>query len=342
MSDVFVFGVGRSGTTMMYCLLQSMLGHYYPDRCHFTYEPYIWNPDLFTGLYAEMRGLFGKTASLSVSGIYANAKTPLFLRGCWKPGVLKQIFYHRFEPRTDEKLHLVKFVRGSGRMRLFRDLNPDAKFILMIRNPLDVVNSLKGKFSFFGDDFYPSDFPRFCNELDAAGGTTFTTAAPSWAERQAEYCYQMNRAALAYASNDPTTLVIDYDLIAGEWGALARRICDHLNLPVSPDWSEQLATPSGPTTNRIALSESERTALERYAHLHEALCRSSVLAQARPAEDVIASYRGRCTEADYDPAYDGQVTNPLRRTIRGQERKIRELEQALEETRATQAAASKS
>ena len=132
MSDVFVFGVGRSGTTMTYCLLQSMFSHHYAEHCHFTYEPYIWDPEQFTRPYANMADLFGKTSSLSVSGIYAHFNTPLFISGAWQPGILDAVFYHRFRSRADNQPHLVKFVRGNGRMRLFRALNPQARFVLCV------------------------------------------------------------------------------------------------------------------------------------------------------------------------------------------------------------------
>ena len=65
--DVFVFGIGCSGTTMIYSLMQSIFSQLYGDSYFSSYEPFIWDKDKFNGPYEKVSGLFGKTSSMSIA-----------------------------------------------------------------------------------------------------------------------------------------------------------------------------------------------------------------------------------------------------------------------------------
>ena len=48
-------------------------------------------------------------------------------------------------------------IRGCGRLEAMLTLLPDLKVIVITHNLVDTVNSGLGMFSFFGDEFHPSD-----------------------------------------------------------------------------------------------------------------------------------------------------------------------------------------
>ena len=329
--DVFIFGVGRSGTTMLYSLCQSIYHHLYGDAYISSYEPYIWNPHLFNAPYDQTRKLFGKTSSISIEGIYTHLQTPMFVKEEPLPNTLNDVslndvFYDRFSEHSENTApHLVKFIRANGRMNLFRRLNPKAKFILMIRNPVDLVNSVKHKFSFYGDDFYPSDFPRFCKELKEANLLTIDEERATWAEKQAEYCTQMNRAAIDFALSDTNTLIFEYDNFNFDKSASVERLCQFLKVPFEADFDEKVSSPTGPVTSSITLSEQEFISIVRFDASHDELCDRVGISRTKSSLDISHRYKGKCNNIDYDPSLDGLTTNPLRRMVRQKDHQLREL-----------------
>ena len=52
-TDVFIFGIGCSGTTMTYSLLQSLFTRLYGKNYYSTYEPFIWDREKFNRPYKE-------------------------------------------------------------------------------------------------------------------------------------------------------------------------------------------------------------------------------------------------------------------------------------------------
>lgn len=329
MRDVFIFGVGRSGTTMVYGFCQRVFQHLVGKNYRSIYEPYIWNSVLFNKPYEECAEHFGKTSSISIEGIHNHLNTPLFSSENPDLKALDDDFYQKFMPSGDSVIQVVKLIRGNGRMALFRQLNPEAKFIVMIRNPIDVVNSVKYKSSFFGDDFYPSDYPRFCQELKETGSLTTDPESASWAERHAEYCYQMNRAALEFSAHDQNTMVFEYDNFAKDKAAAMGQVLRFLELPEEPEFLAHLEAPIGPTTPSVSLSESEFNAIARFEELHDVLCMQAGIRRSKAGLEVLKQYKGQCTNDDYDENYDGLTTNPLRRVIWRLKTQIRGLEEKL-------------
>ncbi len=328
--DIFVFGVGRSGTTMVYSLIQYMLGKHFDGQYRSTYEPYVWNRDIFDAPYEKTLQSFGKTASVSIEGIYNHLQTPLFIGPDYEHPLEDNTFYRHFRAGPpNAPPHVFKLIRGNGRMAWFRRLNPDARFVLVIRNPVDVVNSVKHKFSFYGEDFYPSDFPRFCEELERESQLVLHPSVATWAQRQAEYSYQMSRSALEYAKTDDAALVLEYDDFVRNTESGVDRLCRFLALENRPDFLEKLASPTGPVTAKVTLSRSEFTSIWEYDTLYNELCYRSGLTRGKPSTELLEQYEARFNEADYNPEYDDYTTNRLRLIIRQKNDQIRTLEEKL-------------
>ena len=328
--DVLVFGVGRSGTTMTYSLLQSIFGHLYGDGYDSVYEPYIWDRHTFNAPYDQTKKYFGKTSSLSVEGIYQHFKTPLFVGSAKRDDYQENEFYRQFiDSPVRSKPQLAKLIRGNGRMSIFRALNPRARFLLVIRNPVDVVNSVKNKFCFFGEDFYPSDYPRFRAELIRKNKLVVRHSEPNWAEKQAEYCYQMNRAAVEFSVDDPNTMLIEYDNFIQTKNASVRKICEFLRIEYSDTFTQGVNSASGPVTSLNALSVSEYESALRFDPYHTQLCEQVGLKRARTMADIRKRYEDNCHAKDHDPRFDGLTTNRLRFVINRQSQRISELEEML-------------
>ena len=53
-----VMGVGRSGTTAVYSLVQRILEVQYPGETDYVYEPFLWDRDRFNKPYDQIKGKF--------------------------------------------------------------------------------------------------------------------------------------------------------------------------------------------------------------------------------------------------------------------------------------------
>lgn len=315
-NDVFVVGVGRSGTTLVYRTLQQIFSGLHGEDYASTYEPLIWNHELFDRPYEDCAPLFGKTASLSAEGIYLHQKIPLFIEQpepietyLWSP-----VIRHISALHGPGKPHLAKFIRMSGRLPLLRKLNARAKIVIVVRNPLDLVNSVKFKFSYFGDDFYSSDFARFCRERE--GKLLLDPENNSWAQRQAEYAYQMSCASLAFAASDKQTLVIDYDqLNAGEF-SLAAKLCKFLGLETTEDAVVRSRQKRGPTTQSVQLQPSEFEQIKPYLSAYTRIDPDVVISNERLQRQIAMKYAAPFSGVALDESLEGLTTNRLRAMLR--------------------------
>ena len=321
--NIFVFGVGSSGTTITYALVQKMLSKLFPDGFRSTYEPFIWDRRIFNCPYDDAKKHFGKTSSLSIEGIYQHMQLPLIVDSSASPKYLDNTFFRHF--RWTYKPHVAKFIRGNGRMEIFRILNPKAKFVLIIRNPVDVINSAKNKFSFYGDDFYPSDFPRFCMQLKRSGELILDQNTASWAEKQAEYCYQMCRAALEFAVQDENTLVVEYEKLSTHGPEVVEQLCHHLGTKYEEEYAELLDKPFGPITSSITLSQEEFEDILPYSNHYRELLSKYLNLPLRSLDDTLKNYRGKCVAQSKNISIEGVTTNRLRNEIRKRDQLIARL-----------------
>lgn len=164
---LLVSGIGRSGTTLIYQQLAKLL-RLETEAVNFRYEPYLWairTPGTAgNGFGPEQFHHFG---------LHTHQATPLFLDG---PHPLHDRFLdHLFadpldaDPARAARAHLVKVIRGSGRLRAYLGRFPDLRVVICLRNPLDTINSSLGMFSLFGEEFHADDRPRFAAELARTG-----------------------------------------------------------------------------------------------------------------------------------------------------------------------------
>ncbi len=322
MMRVMIYGVGRSGTTMLYSLLQRLFHDQYGENFESVYEPFLWERQVFDRPYAETKQAFAYINSLSAEGIYHHSRIPLFLSAKTMKPYLDNDYCRRIANPQNGHDHLVaKLIRANGRMPLFRALFPEYKFVLILRNPLDVVNSLKNKFSFFGDDFHRSDYRRFCKELDLMDKLLIEPGEANWVQRQAEYWYQMNAAAAAFAAGDDNTHVIVYEQFIADKERSAQELAQFLSLSAGLDAIASLDSASGQTTPSVSLSETEQRSILPYHYLYQDLCQAAGK-DFTESDRILDRYRSQCIEPDFDTGYDGMTALALKQTIRQQQTEI--------------------
>jgi len=328
--DIFVFGIGCSGTTMAYSLLQSVFTSRFGENYYSTYEPFVWDKKKFNRPYEKAGGLFGRTSSMSVEGIYNHVITPMFFDSASSNEYMDNEFFRHFSSTHGPgQPHLAKLIRGNGRMSVFRVLNPQARFLLMVRNPVDNINCAKHKFSFYGEDFYPSDYPRFCEELNKEKKLVLDEKNSDWAQKQAEYCSQMNRAAVEFAVSDTNTIILEYDSFTQHKSSSVMELLEFLGIPFSDNYVTEVQQPSGPVTASNTLSQSEYESILCYDDLYTEICERAGVTRGKSKTDIKTQYDGKCGAKDLVTEHEGSTTNRLRRIVRDQNRQIYHLKKQL-------------
>jgi hypothetical protein len=252
-----VAGVGRSGTTALYEALQNgarMLRQ--PFRCF--YEPYLWGPPTWKDPFSKVGDAFERTSAIDPRGLRTHLATPLFITEQSARNGTHAFFIDRVAPAGSNAL--IKVIRGCGRLSDYLELRPRLKVVHIIRNPLDCVNSVLAQFSFFGDEFHPSDLPRFLQELalDPAPELDIESKAAGlwWLE--------MNKAALKTAAAFPDrVLTVPYEAYRQDRRRALARIARFLDVSVDVSALE-LDRPSGRVTSEVQLRSRDVAALRAH------------------------------------------------------------------------------
>ena len=267
-----IAGVGRSGTTAIYEAAQT-LARSQAVSFDFSYEPYLWGEAVWLDDHSKVKSEFQSTSSLNRDGIITHLSVPLFLGDTHNDTHAQ--FVRRVYPERVSVL--AKVIRGSGRLHHYLSTLPDLKIIYVIRNPMDTVNSVVGLFSYFGDEFHPSDKERFKAEVlntDVLGCSWETEVG-----KAASWWYHMNEAALNAAAQFPKRVfVLPYESFQLEPGPTFARLASFLNAEIVPSATMDFSRPAGPTTAyRNLLSEDVRLLTPLTEYYFESLLKQSAV-----------------------------------------------------------------
>jgi uncharacterized coiled-coil protein SlyX len=255
-NQVLIFGVGRSGTTAIYTLLQEILLNNYPDDIDFVYEPFFWDRQTFNKRYSDYKNDFTKTQSLSLDGIIADRTTDLFIGAEPDKQSIEHEYLQSIVASSSKKNVITKFIRANGRISLFRKIAPKAKILFVIRNPLDVVNSAVNMFDFFGDDFLPSDLKRFKTEVKRTPMYSKEITFGSREENTFAYWYYMNRHFVNYYKSNPQNIMpIVYEDYISKKESSIRAICDFLDIKYKDSYVEVSNTKVGRISTNLNLTK---------------------------------------------------------------------------------------
>jgi len=335
--NICIYGVGRSGTTAIYTMLQKILENINHGDTDYRYEPLLWNKLIFNDLYENVTDKFSDISSISIDAIYQHKSLPLFIDAVEEDhinssGFLKEIL------ETDKHNLLCKFIRCNGRIPLIKRLLPDSKSIIIIRNPLDVLNSSSSMFSFFGDDIYESDYERFTNEISDVD----ITDTPI--EREYSYWLYMNKAALEYyRNNKKDCFLIVYENYLTERENIIKGLCEFLEIDYNTEfiaYSEKKVGSVQSDTNN--LSENDFNFLKSKLDVYKDML--AKVGEEVALNPVINKYNNReflCNESEYkykNSLYLINVIKNLQNTLlqqkKNQEESVKEIhsgyEQAIE------------
>ena len=249
---ILVVGVGRSGTTAIYSLLQRILESTNPGSIDYVYEPFHWDRATFNKPFSKLNGQFQRISSLSVEGIYHHKSMPLFCDDHSQIGTDTQSWLKSLlQPNGTNTHSLIKSIRAGGRLPAIKQLSPELKIIALFRNPLEVINSSINMFSFFGDDFYQSDYERFIAEVKQRESAQSIIASEKRVEREYSFWRHMNEQMAEDATAKKLDILpVIHEQYISQRELIVREICNHVGVEFNPAFVEYASESVGPTTEK--------------------------------------------------------------------------------------------
>ncbi|MEM9619527.1 MAG: sulfotransferase [Pseudomonadota bacterium] len=296
-------GVGRSGTSVVHTFLRALAKSAGQDRAS-LYEPYLWRGAHGTeGGHSETDIDFRKTSSINVSGLMSHLVTPLFLEG--DAGSIHDGFADSiFSCETP----IVKMIRGCGRLGYFLQRFENLKTVFVLRNPVDCINSQLGAFSFFGDEFHPSDSARFKAELGIS---------EEWrceSEVSSNWWRFMNEAALkACRTNPDRAFVLPYEAIKTNPAGVSSALAKFFDIESATDAASIFEKPVGDITKKVFLRQDDLDLLHPLCKDYfENIEELSSVSLGKPTAEVFENVLAR-----YEKIAPGSFTAPIARDFTG-------------------------
>ena len=303
--QVAIFGIGRSGTTSLYKLIQDWMTSVFGTDVDFVYEPFLWDRETFNKPYNDIHGNdWGELSSVSYAGVYHHLDIPLFID---EPSTIDDSHLRFIEslvtPSHGRSNVLMKAIRANGRYQLFSSTAPAMKSLFIIRNPIDVVNSAAGIFSFFGDDYHKSDEGRFFEQLATLYPADYQMLKPrSQVEKEACYWYFMNRYFLEQNHDSRAVYMICHEDFVVNRERVVHGIADHLGIAASDKVVSNSTKKVGPSVRKVNLSEHDFAALMPYMDHYTALLEQYFPQVSYDPQQTLAKYSGNFSAvADPDP-----------------------------------------
>lgn len=268
-APVIIAGVGRSGTTAAFELLDGWLNRLARGPAR-IYEPYVWDSDrLFRKGKLNPDGF--TTQAFSARGLLTHLETPLFLT---ESDSAHDAFAAGLIP-GEAPDGVIKMIRACGRLEAYSRLYPQAKIVGIVRNPFDSVNSAHLHFSLLGDEFHRSDKLRLGEAIAARfGDRPALPASPDEKEHvwAAYWWLYMNRAlAEHYAAHPDRVMLLPYELLLENESVARDRVAGFLDLdPAAAPSVTHGRKRTGVTSkaNRV-LTEEETGFLESFQAWYE-------------------------------------------------------------------------
>ena len=265
---ILIAGVGRSGTTSIYCLLQQIFEDQQQGNTEYVYEPFLWNRDTFNRPYSEIGSLFKNVESISPTGIHHHLNIPLFCESDSNMSIESRNWLSGlWNPTRQKENSVVKMIRACGRLELIRQLLPDVKIIAVFRNPLDVINSSINMFSLYGGEFHSSDYNRFVNEARQLKHGQAFSKTNNKVQRESQYWQTMVQQAITtIANNSDNVLPVLHEQFVTQREKVVRQICDFTETRFQDIYVSHSEESVGPTQ-----SNNNNLFVEEYLHLEDQL-----------------------------------------------------------------------
>ncbi len=290
------------------------------------YEPFLWDKNVFNRDFNLVRQAFGQMDSISVEGIYQHQKLPLFIDS---PGPFLPNRYldELFLPGQDDRHLVAKFIRANGRIRLLNAACQGILFVFIIRNPVDSVNSIMGRFSYFGGEFHHDDYPRFLEGIrhrypvpDPATGD------PGDMERELMFWYYMNRYALeTFALEHIPVYRICYEDFLARPGRVLQGLTEFLGYPYHEKYLSLAGEKVGTVTAGPELTQGELSLMKPYWERYLGLIRDFDADRVPDLSEITGRYRILPGDEIRSRGYYGVTPPKLVREIDALKREIKAL-----------------
>ena len=249
---VLISGVGRSGTTTLFQIVgRGLLDKYRGARC--VYEPYLWNiPEIESS--ATVSGQPFSVEQVGLFNVNVHCHTPLFLkdRNMLHDYWLRRVFCP-MPPSSNVAPDnvLAKVIRGAGRLESALTKFDNLKVVIITRNVIDTINSAQGMFSFYGDEFHPSDKTRFIEEVNKNFSTSHDARV---IENELQWSklwwhYQTKVSIQTYTKYPDRVKLIPYEKYVMDKAKVIEEIFDFVGLEHSYIDNSLFEHKAGPTTS---------------------------------------------------------------------------------------------
>ena len=282
---VNILGVGKSGTSILYVLLQKMMEEQLAGQVSSYYEPLLRDTEFIGQRYSEFKGKHAFNASISHEGIACHLRLPMLVSDSTPylddpylntiyPRMRKKSWNRWFGQRKNQDKHiLAKYIRACGRYPLLSKLCPSAKTVFIVRNPASVLNSVRNRFSFYGGEFHRDDRPRFLDQVNRHFSLDIHTEDfKNEAHSQLHYWYYTNKYALeTFSASGQEVHILCYEDFFAKPANRLPALCEFLGLEYRDSYLDLLQKPVGGVTNSFRFHEDESALAAKYLDKYESL-----------------------------------------------------------------------
>jgi Sulfotransferase family len=288
---VCILGIGRSGTTALYSLMQNIMESKFGEEIEYIYEPFLWNKEVFNGRLEPLRNKFRYMDSLSIEGMLHHQKLPMLIDGP-VPYADNDYLNRLLSPDRPQKNLLIKLIRANGRYLLINRICPDCKNIFVMRNPIDVVNSVITKFSFYGGEFHKDDFPRFIREVNSYYQKGYSPEDfKHQVEKELFYWEYMNRFALnSFEKSERRPLIICHEEYIKKSDAFVDKICRFIGIEMDEHYIALSKKKIGRITKTFQISENELSMFMPYLIMYMDLLDKHQIEYDFQINDILSKY----------------------------------------------------
>ena len=239
--NIVISGVGKTATSYLFKNCMRLIEANRPIIGF--YEPLVWRHVLKKGSEFDLLA-FGVDA-LSIDGIKAHLDAPLFssndpLVGNFFDNLISEA------NSKNENIVLVKDIRINGRLGSILN-STDAEILLCLRAPHLILNSIMGKFSLLGEDFYPSDYPRLPDN-----GITFLSDR-DFLTQNLRWIHSMQEVAVSVALKHPDRVFVYERDISRLADLFWKSFCNRHEIRNQTDF--ELKDKVGPVTQNFRLGK---------------------------------------------------------------------------------------
>ena len=268
---ILINGVGRSGTSFLTETIREIVYQEKKIEPYCIYEPFLWGEAVWNIDYMKENHLYEKMSSISYEGVFNHLTLPLYIND---PEKFTDNTYLRKILNMSE-INIIKFVRGLGRIKLLHAMEPTAKHIFIIRNPIDNMNSVISHGSLLGEEWHRNDDKRMYRELKEMNYKTNKNDESSLFEKELVWWYSMNEFYLKETSKlDIDILYLTYENLIKDFESSIKKICNHLEINFSQNFLNLLNKQRGSRSSNNFLNRENLDSCSNYMNKYENLIKT--------------------------------------------------------------------